>query len=411
MKPLHVAIVGGSLAGCSAAILLTRAGHDVHVFERSRGGLVGRGGGIATPGPMLASLVEQDLIDAGFPHLLATSTPFVSKTGSEPRLGHVAWELPLEVAAFHWAALWGALRRRVPDARYHQGAAVTGAIDHRGSPVQLTFDDGAQLEADVVLWADGYQSLGRRLAFPEVDVSYRGYMLWRGVLPERAMDETASLGSTVPRVFYPDLAGHFVAYFVPGADGSTRPGARLVNWAAFLPLPEHDVEAFMVDRSGTPRVGTIPPGELLPEQQDRLQATVGAQLPGFYADVVRRTQTTSVQLIYTVDVPGYHRGRMGLIGDAGSVAQPFTGSGVFKGYHNVIGLLDALEHHDNLETALDEWGAVQVALGRRLLALGEQMEQAFIWNPLDLATADAATTETWWRKSVEFPAGFTHERS
>jgi 2-polyprenyl-6-methoxyphenol hydroxylase-like FAD-dependent oxidoreductase len=164
----------------------------------------------------------------------------------------------------------------------------------------------------------------------------------------------------------------------------------------------------MVDRSGAPRVGTIPPGELRPGQQDRLQALVGAQLPGFYADIVGRTHTTSVQLIYTVDVPGYHGGRMCLIGDAGSVAQPFTGSGVFKGYHNVTSLLDALDRHDHLETALDEWGAVQVALGQRLLALGEQMEQAFIWNPLDLAEADAATTETWWRKSVEFPADFTH---
>jgi 2-polyprenyl-6-methoxyphenol hydroxylase-like FAD-dependent oxidoreductase len=409
VRPLDVAIVGGSLAGCSAAILLTRAGHDVHVFERSRGGLVGRGGGIATPVPMLASLVQQDLIDADFPHLLATSTPFVIHTTAEPKLGHVAWELPLKVAAFHWAALWGALRRRVPDDRYHQGAAVTGADDH-GDGVELTFDNGSRLEADLVLWADGYQSLGRRLAFPEVDLSYRGYMLWRGVLPERAMDETGRLGSTVPRVFYPGLAGHLVAYFVPGADGSSQPGARLVNWAAFLPLAEHDLEPFMVDRSGAPRVGTIPPGELRPEEQDRLEALVGAQLPGFYADIVRRTHTTSVQLIYTVRVPGYHRGRMGLIGDAGSVAQPFTGSGVFKGYHNVTSLLEALDRHDNLETALDEWGASQVALGHRLLALGEQMEQAFIWNPLDLAGADAATTETWWRKSVEFPEDFTHER-
>ncbi len=50
-----------------------------------------------------------------------------------------------------------------------------------------------------------------------------------------------------------------------------------------------------------------------------------------------------------------------------------------------------------------------MALGDRLLALGEQMEEAFIWDPLDLADADAATTETWWRKAVEFPEDFSHE--
>jgi 2-polyprenyl-6-methoxyphenol hydroxylase-like FAD-dependent oxidoreductase len=260
-----------------------------------------------------------------------------------------------------------------------------------------------------VLWADGYQSLGRRLAFPDAALSYRGYMLWRGVVPEAAMADGDCLGSAAPRVFYPYMPGHLIAYLVPGADGSCRRGDRLVNWAAFIPLPEDELSSFMVDRSGTPRVGAIPPGELRPDEEHRLKALLAAQLPDVYADIVRRTTVTYVQLIYTVQVPGYHCGRMGLIGDAGSVAQPFTASGVFKGYHNVCGLLDVLSRHDHLEIALHEWGASQVALGDRLLALGEQMERAFIWHPLDLADADAATTEAWWGKAVAFPEDFSHE--
>jgi 2-polyprenyl-6-methoxyphenol hydroxylase-like FAD-dependent oxidoreductase len=409
VKALDVAIVGGSLAGCSAAILLTRAGHDVHVFERSRGGLVGRGGGIATPGPLLASMVHAGVVDTTFPHLKATATPFVIRTADEPVEGRITWELPLDVAVFHWSALWRALRRRVPEERYHQGAAVTGVAVPSPERVSLNLDDGSAVDADLVLWADGYQSLGRRLAFPEVRLSYRGYMLWRGVLPEAALSEADPLGSTLPRVFYPTMPGHLVAYFVPGAEGSARRGDRLVNWAAFIPLADDEMDVFMVDRSGAPRVGTIPPGELRREEEERLKHLVANELPDRYADIVRRSPLTYVQLIYTVRMPGYHCGRMGFIGDAGSVAQPFTGSGVFKGYTNVTGLLDALGRHDDLESALDEWGAAQVALGDRLLALGEQMEQAFIWNPLDLAAADATTTESWWRTAVDFPQDFTHE--
>ena len=40
MRKIEVAVVGGSIAGCSAAILLSRAGRDVHVYERSPAGLV-----------------------------------------------------------------------------------------------------------------------------------------------------------------------------------------------------------------------------------------------------------------------------------------------------------------------------------------------------------------------------------
>jgi len=56
-----------------------------------------------------------------------------------------------------------------------------------------------------------------------------------------------------------------------------------------------------------------------------------------------------VQLIYTVRLPAYHLGRICLIGDAGIVAQPFTGSGVFKGYNNIRDLIKALNTHEAIE--------------------------------------------------------------
>ncbi|MGH9008261.1 MAG: hypothetical protein ACRDYF_00255 [Acidimicrobiia bacterium] len=318
----------------------------------------------------------------------------------------MAWTLPMDVAVFHWTALWGALRRRVPDERYHRGSQVTGAADSSGK-VALTFDDASVTTADLVLFADGYQSLGRSLLFPEVGLQYRGYVLWRGLLQETGGGD--ALRSKIARVAYPTMPGHLVAYLVPGEDGSVLPGEQLFNWAAFIPHPAEDLPGFMVDRVGAPRTGTIPPGEMPPDEESRLKSLVARELPEYYADIVTRSQRTYVQLIYTVHPPAYHRGRMCLIGDAGSVAQPFTGSGVFKGYNNVKDLLDVLDRHDDLDAALDEWSAAQVALSRRLLALGDQMERAFIWDWPDLAKADAQTIEAWWRSAVEFPDDFSHE--
>lgn len=408
MKRLDVAVVGGSVAGCSAAALLDRAGHDVHVYERSRGGLIGRGGGIATPTPVLASLIEQDLLDRDFPHLTATSMPLVIRTSAEPASGRHAWSMPMDAAVFHWTALWSSLRRRVPDDRYHRGAHVISAGEDPSGRVILTFEDGATREADLVLFADGYHSLGRSLLFPDVELQYRGYLLWRGLLAEDSIGDGDALRATAARVAYPARPGHFIGYFVPGEDGSTSPGRQLYNWAAFIALADEDLPAFMVDRHGTPRVGTIPPGEMRPETEAELRAQLCADLPDCYADIAASSARTYVQLIYTADVPAYHRGHVALIGDAGSVAQPFTASGVFEGYNNAKDLLDALDRHDDLDAALADWGAAQTELGQRLLALGAQMERAFIWDWIDLAVSDASAVETWFKSAVAFPEDFTH---
>ena len=141
------------------------------------------------------------LVDADMPYLVADASPFVIRTSDAPATGTVSWQSPMQFAAFHWSTLWSQLRRRVPDDRYHRAAVV----------------------------ADGYQSLGRRLLFPDVDLHSRGYQLWRGLLPEAALADPDVLGSNCPRISYPTMPGNFVCCFVPGEDGSTRAGER---WCA-----------------------------------------------------------------------------------------------------------------------------------------------------------------------------------
>ena len=129
---------------------------------------------------------------------------------------------------------------------------------------------------------------------------------------------------------------------------------------------------------------------------------VGGSIAGCSAAILlgRAGQSVSV----------FERSTGALVGRGGGmVIQPFTGSGVFNGYHNAVDLLEALESHDTIEEALMGWSANQVRSGKRLLALGEQMEKAFIWEPLDFASADAETTAAWWTKSVTFPEEFSYQ--
>ncbi len=406
---LRIGIVGGSLAGCSAAILLSRAGHDVQVYERSRGNLVGRGGGIGTATAVFEGLIEQDIIDADFPHLANPAMPLLVRTDEQAYEGYSPWQIPFNFRVFHWSTLWNNLRKRVPDDRYYQGYEVATATQNNDETVTLQFKDGSSASFDLVLFADGYQSIGREMLFPDHELQYRGYMLWRGLLPESAMADSEPLGSNLPRISYPNLPGHMVMYFVPGQDGCTDPGRCIFNWAGYVPVPEEDLSEFMIGRNGHLYSGSLPPGQVRLEEEARLKQLMQDNLPDYYGEIVSKTEDTYVQLIYTVRLPAYHQGRICLIGDAGMVVQPFTGSGVFKGFNNVNDLIVALNSHETLAEALASWDKAQVRTGNRLLALGEQMEKAFIWEYLDLSTADMETTAAWYKASVAFPEEFTHE--
>jgi 2-polyprenyl-6-methoxyphenol hydroxylase-like FAD-dependent oxidoreductase len=406
---LKIGIVGGAIAGCSAAIELTRAGHDVTVFERTPGELKGRGAGIGTPVSMLKALIEHDLLDADFPYFALADMPFIGRTSAGDRLGHTAWVLPVSLALLNWGDLYRDLRKRVPDEIYHQGFYVVGAGMSDANTAELRLQDGDVREFDLVIFADGYQSFGRRLLCPDTDIQYRGYVLWRGILDEKELDDTAPLETNIPRLTYKGLSGHLVLYFVPGHDGSVAKGERLVNWAAYIPVTAEELPDFLIDRDGRQRPGSIPPGGMRLEEENRLKKLMGDHLPTYYADIINASQGTFAQAIYTINPPAYYKGRMCLMGDAGALAPPFTGSGVFKGVHNALDLAAALQDADNnVGLALRQWEADQIKTGHHLVILGEQMEQAFIWNPIDFSKMDEESTAAWWHEAVTFPEEFSY---
>jgi len=403
---LKIGIVGGAIAGSTAAIELTRAGHEVTVFERTIGQLKGRGAGISTPVSMLNGLIERDLLDADFPHFTVAEMPLIGRSVADDRLGHTAWTLPVSLAALNWVDLYRNLRKRVPDQVYHQGINVVGAGMYNADTAELQLDDGNVMGFDLVIFADGAQSFGRRLLCPDAEIEYRGYVLWRGVLDEKDLDDTSPLESSMPRLSYKGLSGHLVLYFVPGRDGSTAKGERLVNWEAYIPVHAEELPNFLTDRQGRQRPGAIPPRAMRPEEESRLKKVMSDHLPSYYAGIINASENTFAQAIYTINPPAYYKGRMCLMGDAGALAPPFTRSGVFKGIHNALELTSTLQDNDNnAGLTLRLWEAGQLKTGHELVILGEQMEQAFIWDPVDFSRMDEQSAAAWWGQAVTFPEG------
>jgi 2-polyprenyl-6-methoxyphenol hydroxylase-like FAD-dependent oxidoreductase len=404
---MRIGIVGGSIAGCSAAIELSRAGHAVTVSERSRGGLKGRGAGIGTPTEAFQTLVSRGLVSKATPRFVVSRHPLVGKTDSDDRYGRCALTLPLNMALLNWGDLWSELRARVPDKDYVEGRAVTDVRQTNGAVV-ISAADGWSETYDLVLFADGYRSMGRRVLFPEAEMSYRGYVLWRGVLEERQLSDSAPLETALYRLHYKGLPGNAVFYFVPGEGGSTEVGERLVNWACYLPLAPEKLPDFLVDRYGQRQEHSLPPGSMRIAEEDRLKELMGDHLPRYFSEIITASRDSFVQPIHSGTVPAYARGRIALLGDAGAVAPPFTGSGVFKAMMNAVELATALDESRSVDEALVQWSSEQTKRGDRLAALGDQMEAAFVWHAPDLSTMTEPDARRWWTRSVSFPDEFSY---
>lgn len=403
---LNIGIVGGSIAGCTAAIELTRAGHAVQVYERSRGELHGRGAGIATPVSAIEGLMDRDLIDLDMPYFHVECIPHIVRTTADEALGRTAWMSPAQIELFNWGDLFRNLRKRVPDEIYHQGCEVTSATNTVTDRVAVMLADDCEPAArvdefDLVIFADGYRSLGRRLIFPGADVRYRGYVLWRGLLEEAELEDTDPLEGMYCRVGYAD--GHCVFHFVPGAGGTVRAGQRWVNWGMYVPMPEGELPQFLVDKTGNRRPGSLPPGAMRPEEEERLKALAREALPPYFAGIVAASRNTYAQPIYTADVPAYYKGRICLAGDAGAFAQPFTAGGVLKGMNNAIGLVDALASERNVDEALAKWNVEETITGTRIYYLGQQLEGALIWGIPDFAEMSEPEMKEWWEKAAKLP--------
>jgi 2-polyprenyl-6-methoxyphenol hydroxylase-like FAD-dependent oxidoreductase len=203
----RVGIIGGSIAGCAAAIVLRRADCEVTVFERSAGLLRDRGHGVGLSDEARAELVNEDLIDADLPARRVTERSWFARDGDAP-LGRLLWQQSFSATMYNWGMLWANLRSRVADADYRDGTPVT-RIEPDADGVTPHCDGGVAERFDLVLGADGYRSVIRAAVDPAAEPTYSGYVLWRGGYP------AAELPPPVPDV----LRRQTVTMTYPGGHG------------------------------------------------------------------------------------------------------------------------------------------------------------------------------------------------
>ncbi|MGR9091797.1 MAG: FAD binding domain-containing protein [Gammaproteobacteria bacterium] len=359
----RIAIIGGSIAGLLAGLLLLRNNWDVQIYERSGDELASRGAGI-TPHRALFDACAQAGIDLA-------DTIGVESAGRImlSHNGEVVASNDMHQLFTSWGLLYRSLRAAFPDDRYHNGAGVR-EIRTGNSAVRLTFDQGTTRSADWVIGADGLRSLVRRSVSPDSRLHYAGYVAWRGLVVESMLP--AALRRQLERgmTFFVPADEHVLGYTVAGPGDTRVRGERWYNWVWYRPLPAGPrFDATFTDEDGTLHAHGIPPPRIRRAVVDALRADAATRLPPQFRAVVLATEQPFLQAIVEFGSEQLVRGRCVLIGDAAFTARPHIGLGVSKAAGDASTLSRAFAQGESeIPAALARWENARLDHGRAALA-------------------------------------------
>jgi 2,6-dihydroxypyridine 3-monooxygenase len=353
----RAAVVGGSIGGLTAALLLRDDGWEVDVFERSAAVLEGRGGGIVLHPATIRYLVER----AGLaPAELGVSVAWLRYLDGAGRIAHQ------ERCGYRFTS-YDVLYRRLLGAygreRYHLAEECVGLDDSGDSP-SLELASGRFARADVVVFADGINSIGRRLIAPEAEPRYVGYVAWRGTVDADSL-EAAIVETLADAITYHVLpAGHFITYPIPGSD-SPAGARRLRNWLWYWNVPAGaELEQLLTAADGTRFATSVPRGLVHRDRRGELTRRAEARLPPVLAELVDVTPEPFIQVIFDLAVERTTSRRACLIGDAAFTARPHIAVGTAKAAEDAWTLAATLDGgRGDVAQALRRWSRQQIRLG------------------------------------------------
>jgi 2-polyprenyl-6-methoxyphenol hydroxylase-like FAD-dependent oxidoreductase len=369
-----ILIVGGGVAGLTAAVALCRAGCEVEVVELNPKWSV-YGVGIIQQGNALRAFDTLGLagkcIAAGHP---------MGAVRFYDHLGHFRFEVPQPAMAGPKYPPGNGLTRprlhtilqeavREAGANIRLGLTVS-TLAQSDEAVMVTFSDGTFAQYDLVVGADGLRSLIRNLVFgSEHQPAYVGQVCWR---------------CNVPRL--PEVT-----------TGWLFEGGKLGK-AGFIPLAPDLMYILLVE---TPRPG-LPPrfseDQLAKAYHERL-----AEFGGPVAEVRDNYITDASEVVYRpfetlLLPPPWYRGRVVLIGDAAHSMTAHVAQGAAMAVEDGVVLAEEIATQDPLPVALDRFMRRRYERCKILVDISSQLSQ---WERDRVVDADV---EGLTRKSFEIAA-------
>ncbi|MGW3470746.1 FAD binding domain-containing protein [Saccharopolyspora sp. NPDC000995] len=377
----RAAVIGGSIGGLTTALLLRDLGFEVDVFERTPTPLDGRGGGIVLQPDTVRWFAERS--DQN-PATLSTFTEYVQYLGPGNEIVHRdrrRWTYT------SWGTFYRALLADFGTDHYHLGEFACG-VSQDADSATVRFVSGRQAQAELVVFADGITSIGRRLLDPSSEMEYSGYVGWRGTVPEHQLpaEVRSLLGNAISYSVVPH--SHITLYPIPGETG-TGPRDRLMNYVWYRNVPVGcALDEMLIDKRGFTGTVSLHPGQVQDRYVDEMRATAAQLLAPAAAEVVTATEQPYIQVVSDVRSAKMADGRIALLGDAASAARPHAAAGTAKAAADAWALADALTDSDgDIAAALRKWEPAQLELGshlqERVKEMGERSQFHNTWNPGD----------------------------
>ncbi len=373
-KP-KILIAGGGIGGMTAAAALLQRGFDVDVFEQARElREVGAGVQISPNGNRALDSI------GAFETLRRLSCRAERKEVRLWNSGKTCKLFDLGAAAVErygypyltvyrpdlLGACADAVRALKPDA-IHLDAKCAGYEEKNGQVV-LSLESGERISGDALIGCDGVHSAVRRAAVGDAPAHFPNMMIWRGIIPLRALPERMRESMAVNWIG-PD--GHVVHY--PLREGD------IFNLAAIHERGHWDEEAWVVDGD---------------------KAECHADYEGWHDDVHLMIDAAPKLLkwAFLVREPldRYSYGRAALLGDACHPTLPFLAQGAAMALEDGVILARCFEKYGDVEPALRAYDGARVARDNRMVAGAIEMGARFHNKDYrDHAKADAFIDREW----------------
>ena len=306
----RIAIVGGGLAGLAAANSLKTFGLKAEVFETAPA--LGEIGAAVNSSPQAVKALRAIGVGeqvAAVGHLSRGIYTRNMQTGEflefNDRL-KAAEKYGAPYYTFHRADLLDALASTLDHSAIHLGHRLTG-VEERSDRVILAFANGAQVEAEYVIGADGVRSVLRQALYGADNPTYTGQMVWRSLL--NASEVPAEVMEPMGHTQWVGPGCHFIAYYI-------RQG-KMVNI-----VTQEDTDKWVEEGWST----RGDPAEMrlsFPNPEPRLKKLL---------DIV--TECSKWGLFTRPLTQNWGRGRIQLIGDAAHAMVPNAGQGACQAFED-----------------------------------------------------------------------------